>query len=806
LLPRAIADHDWSMSGNSPERLWGRRDLRARATSLVVVGVLAGLTAGLAVAAFDGATRTDSALTRLREQTNASDAAVFASQTELVTPDWSKLAARSEVKRIARWGLAFGKVAGHEGDLMFVPMDDVWLGQVDRPIVVAGRMFDRNASDEVVLSDDATIMYGKHYHVGDTITFTAMDPANAAPDALATGPSITARVVGIVHTPLSYVFSGGAFLSPGFVKKYSGRAYIAENAVVQLRHGAADAAALRRDANTDVAKGVPVLDFHVTGRRVTATTDVEGAMLRLLAAIVALTGVAFVGQALARSAANIGGDAPALRALGMTRTQMVTAATRPHLLTAGVVFVTTALTATVASRWFPVGLAGHVDPDRGVQLNIGLYTATAALATLFALGVVVASSWRAARSSGRSLERHGVWLTHLGLARPVSVRVGARMAFDNGGSVSRKGSAWPAVIGAATAVAGVVAIVTVNHGLTDAFSHPEVAGVAWDATVSPHQGDLSIVGGVSSTINDAVARQPRVAAISAIGRFVTEVGDLGVPVYTVFDRPTDSPVHLVTLSGRAPRSDDEIEFGPSTARDLGLEIGDSVKLADGASARVVGLGLFPTDVHAQFDEGAWVAPGRWSRLVQLGTQADSENFTEMVLAVRFVDRAHLDTQISSLRSALGSIVDSVDPAEQPGELINLHNVRMLPMVLAIFLTFLGVVAVGHALFSSVSRRRRDFAVLQSLGFTRGGVRAMIAAQATVVGLAGLMVGVPVGLVAGRAGWQAITDRVPLTFHSPLTVIALIIIAPTALIAANVLAIVPGRRAAKAKPALVLRSE
>ncbi|MEY2522891.1 MAG: putative transport system permease protein, partial [Ilumatobacteraceae bacterium] len=113
---------------------------------------------------------------------------------------------------------------------------------------------------------------------------------------------------------------------------------------------------------------------------------------------------------------------------------------------------------------------------------------------------------------------------------------------------------------------------------------------------------------------------------------------------------------------------------------------------------------------------------------------------------------------------------------------------------------------GHALFSSVYRRRRDFAVLQSLGVTRGGVRATITAQATVVGLAGLLIGVPIGLIAGRAGWQAITDRVPLTFRSPLTIIAVFVVVPVALIAANLLAIIPARRASKAKPALVLRSE
>ena len=35
-----------------------------------------------------------------------------------------------------------------------------------------------------------------------------------------------------------------------------------------------------------------------------------------------------------------------------------------------------------------------------------------------------------------------------------------------------------------------------------------------------------------------------------------------------------------------------------------MKIGDDVTLAEGRAFRVVGTGLFPTDVHAQFDEGA----------------------------------------------------------------------------------------------------------------------------------------------------------------------------------------------------------
>ena len=164
-----------------------------------------------------------------------------------------------------------------------------------------------------------------------------------------------------------------------------------------------DIGALRRDASTDVAEGVPVLDFNVTSRRVTATTDVEGAMLRLLAAIVLLAGVAFVGQALARSAATIGTDASTLRALGMTRRELVASALRPHLLTAAVGVVITVLTAVIASRWFPVGLASTVDPSRGIRVNVLLVTAAAVLAALVTLALVAfgAGVRRVHRTRGR---------------------------------------------------------------------------------------------------------------------------------------------------------------------------------------------------------------------------------------------------------------------------------------------------------------------------------------------------------------------------------------------------------------------
>ena len=374
------------MRGASPGRLWSQSDLRARAVSLVVLGVLTGLTIGLGTAAFDGARRTDSALDRLRAQTNASDAVVFATQSEVVDAGLERTRKRPEVDQLVRWGLGVRERRRRPEGVLFVPMDGVWLqtrltGRSSSPVGCSILKLPTRSWCRTMYVADGSRRRGRR----DTFPFTAMTRDGAFGEP-ASGPQLTMRVVGIVHTPLSYVFTGGVYLSPGFVTKYGETALVAENAMVQLRGADGDIGALRRDASSDVADGVPVLDFQVTGRRVTATTDVEGAMLRLMAAIVLLAGVAFVGQALARSAATIGTDASTLRALGMTRRELVASALRPHLVTSAVAVVITVLTAVVASRWFPVGLASTVDPSRGIQVNVALVTAAAVLAALVTHG------------------------------------------------------------------------------------------------------------------------------------------------------------------------------------------------------------------------------------------------------------------------------------------------------------------------------------------------------------------------------------------------------------------------------------
>ncbi len=123
-----------------------------------------------------------------------------------------------------------------------------------------------------------------------------------------------------------------------------------------------------------------------------------------------------------------------------------------------------------------------------------------------------------------------------------------------------------------------------------------------------------------------------------------------------------------------------------------------------------------------------------------------------------------------------------------------------------FLLALAVGALAHVTSSVLRRRRGELAVLGALGFTPRQVRACLAWQATFLAVIGVVVGVPLGILAGRTVWRLVTDATPMVYVEPIAALALVLIVPFALVIANVLAAVPGRRAARLRPAEVLRTE
>jgi len=293
--------------------------------------------------------------------------------------------------------------------------------------------------------------------------------------------------------------------------------------------------------------------------------------------------------------------------------------------------------------------------------------------------------------------------------------------------------------------------------------------------------------------------------VAVADRVAVDVAGVGVPAMTV--RPTrgdNPPIELVTIAGRAPQRADEAAVGPATAQQLHVGIGDTIVVGRPPQrVRIVGKALFPSEVHSAFDEGAWLAP---QTLDAVAPSSAAGVELERLVVLRFRAAVNAGAATRRLGKTLDPAVASVEGREVPVELSNLRNVRRLPSLLAGFLALLAVAALGHVLATSVRRRRRDFAVLRALGISGRGVRLILFAQGSAVAATGILLGIPLGLAIGRMGWQAVADQVPLRYVSPFGLLAVAAVIPVAIAAANLLAVWPGRRAARLQPSEVLRAE
>ena len=97
-----------------------------------------------------------------------------------------------------------------------------------------------------------------------------------------------------------------------------------------------------------------------------------------------------------------------------------------------------------------------------------------------------------------------------------------------------------------------------------------------------------------------------------------------------------------------------------------------------------------------------------------------------------------------------------------------YRLRQLPLLLAALVALLAFVTLIHFVVATVRRRRGALATLQALGGRRGLGRGALAWHATLVVLAGLVIGVPVGIAIGRLGWAVAADALGGPGGSPHT--------------------------------------
>ena len=130
----------------------------------------------------------------------------------------------------------------------------------------------------------------------------------------------------------------------------------------------------------------------------------------------------------------------------------------------------------------------------------------------------------------------------------------------------------------------------------------------------------------------------------------------------------------------------------------------------------------------------------------------------------------------------------------------------LPRTLLAAPSIVVLATLVHLLAVSIQRRRREIAVLRSLGFGTRDVLLAVLTQSTALVVVALVIGLPIGIIAGRVLWSIFgaTLGVPVTPALPIGWIAGGAVVVVFL--ANLIAVVPGLVASRIPASAALRSE
>jgi hypothetical protein len=783
---------------------WARAELRARWRLWVVLGLLAGAVGGLAVAGVAGARRTDDVFNGYfnSELNSAFDAAVLPNDPQFDQQQRDEVAALPDVKATYPFVVPFFLRSPEGVPISLIPTTAESQEVLTGPLI-EGRAPDPNRPDEVVIDENTRADFD--VDIGGTYTIAQQVPPEAAaqlpPGVIPEGDVDFEQQMSIVGITKSVSDDYESTTSAAFYEKYADAIAGPVNLFVDLDGGEDQVDSFQQEVTeitgkpTNVERGSDLLGK----RQVNTISGLEQGGLLLFSLAVIIGGGVLVGQALVRAVSAGAAELEAWRAIGAGRRMTVASLAAPAALTAVVGAAVTVPIAVALSSVFPIGELRNYDLDPGIHAD---WPAIVVGALALLLGILatawLTAEWRAAHREQdvAKTSTTGDLVARAGL--PPAFVVGSRLAIEPGRG-RRAVPVRSALVGAIVGVLGVVACFTFRAGITDAVDSPQRSGVVWDYGVVNYAGLVP-----PRDIEKVVSKEYVGAATDAVWARAVDINGVSTPTFGTEQRKGD--LDLVVVEGRAPTAHDEIAMAPTTMNRLDVGIGDEVTLGtDGErTATVVGRALLPATSHTDYDQSAWVTLDTLNEVLPPKSERAAEDTWDYVL-IRWAPDAPVAKAERQLHRLKGGTV-VVGEAELPPSVTALDDLRTLPLVLGIFFGLLACATVAHALVTTVRRRRPDLAVLRTIGFTPGQSRLAIAFQATLLAVAGLVVGIPLGILTGRTLWRWLTDTYPLVYVPPLSVVALLLALPAALLLANALAAGPARSAARTRPAEILRTE
>ncbi|HTA04109.1 MAG TPA: ABC transporter permease [Streptosporangiaceae bacterium] len=821
-------------------------------TTLLVM-IIGGLLGTVALGAVAAARRTDSAYGRYLHAVNASDVMVDVPGPFL--PLVKAIERAPGTASSAAWiGVAANPVIRGKVDDAFLTnsltgsLDGEFYRQ-DKLTVLAGTMPPPDATDEIVITQsmaDDFRRQGVQFRVGDRMTWQLYrgEATSSVPRPVGRATFRIAAIV-VVSPALADQFddAASAFLTPAATQQIlsfpASKGYEWEFgwATLRLRDGDAGVPALQRWLNS-FARGVATKEhitaFQFTVRRLAVVKQAaqeaiepQALALAVLGALAAVALIILMAQGQAQLLSRPAADALTLRALGASRPEAAaTAAGWGAVAVAGAAVLSVA-GAIAVSPLAPVGPVRTLDPARGVAAD-WLVLGGGGAVLLLVLGVQLAwLAWHAVRQ-GRELppaQGSGLVAALSRAALPVTIVTGIRHALERGTGRLRA-PVLATLAGSIVAVTALVAALVFGASLNGLTTHPERYGWNWTLLVQASGGWGSWPTGHLDPLDSShlIAGQPGLLGWSELGFGQLPIHGTEVPVMGILSHPGRA-VEPPTTSGHSLTGQNQIEFGNVTLRQLGLHVGERIKLGyDPVPVTVVGTATLPsfgvggTD-HPSLGRGAMMDEATLLTILRFPLDPTVDQYENAV-----ADPAYPATVIFDLSSRhdaqalanriirwansspenAGSVYTL--PPQLGAPVRNASQMGSQPLTLAIGVAIAAILALALTILASVRERRRDLALLKALGLRSSQLRAVVSWQTTTILVIAAVVGVPLGIAIGNWAWSTFANSigvVPLPF---VPVTALLAGIAALLVAGNLLALWPAQLAARVAPAAAFRAE
>ncbi len=797
-------------------RLAVRAQARARWRSWLIVAVLIAFIGGIVLGLAAAGRRTASAFPHFVAATNSADALVYsASEFGFPSASIAHLPQVSEAGVVA-FPQALLSLNGRmlDSDWQLVAPATAHFGAtIERGRLIEGRWASPNSLDEAVVSYTRS----DGVHIGSILKMSFYTPDQAGdlfdsfgPIPRPDGMQAKVRVVGVAAYASDFPNGGSPSISVYITK--TALAHFAKSSAVAYAdavrlHGGTGALSSFETALARLHGGSGLYVDALGGgyANVERSIHYQAVSWWILAGIAAAAGLVVIVQLLVRQAALEASEFGTLRSLGMGERDlfllgllsMTTIALAGALGAVALAFALSPLT--------PIGEAAVAETHPGFSFDM-----PALLLGAFALFVLVAGlgaipalfEARRQRAVGHDdartvPQRPSVlagWLAQTGAA--ISVVLGTRLAFERGRGRAAVPS-FAAFCGASLAVLALVGTAVFGASLGRLLDSPRLYGGTFDLQIDNP-------GGTITTIVPALLAYKDISQLSTGVESAVRIGTTSID--TIAEVSEKGP--LLTppvVNGHAVAGPDQIVLGESSLHQIRGQIGELVPVTIGnrtMTFKIVGTAAFPVfGNNGGLGNGADMMLGSYDTLAGCAPGATSTNCVVDGATLNLKPGPARASTLVHLEAAFGN---GAAPPVVPSSLVNFGQSSDLPLVLGLTVAVFGAATLLHLLVVSVTRRRRETGVLKTLGLIGSQVRHIVHWQASSVMLVALVLGVPLGLVAGRFAWDLTATDLGVVSEVVIPIWSLAAVVAGSLVGVNLVALAPAALSARLRPAALLR--